>query len=239
MAAIWPAGQRVIIVEEGPYYARRVRLSTDESMRRIWRESGLLAAIGLGQTPVIGLSAGRCVGGSSVLTGGVCFRIPSEVHAHWVRELGLDDLSEKGLEPAYTEVERRIRVVEVPASERSQSTQRFVRGAERLGIAMHPIKRNTEGCVGNGRCNFGCPSGAKLSVDVSYLPAAFSQGARIVSDALVERLIIDRGRAVGVRGRLLDGPQGSPSSPFQVRARAVVVACGTLHADPPFAERSQ
>src|SRR6185503_4686301 len=100
-------------------------------------------------------------------------------------------------------VERTIRVSEVPPSMRSEATWRFVRGAERLGIPMYPIKRNTEGCVGNGRCNFGCPSGAKVSVDVSYLPAALTRGGRIVSDALVERMIVDHDRAVGVRGRLL------------------------------------
>jgi choline dehydrogenase-like flavoprotein len=232
MAAILAeAGQRVIVLEEGPYYtpAEYGSFRPTESMRRIWRESGLLTALGMGQTPVIGLSAGRVVGGSSVLTGGVCFRIPSDIHAHWVGDLGLDELSEKSLEPAYQDVERRIRVTEVPESMRSEATQRFVRGAERLGIEMHSMKRNTEGCVGNGRCNFGCPSGAKLSVDVSYLPSALARGGRVISDALVERVIIERGRAAGVRGRLLDGPQGSPGSPFQVRARAVVVACGTLH----------
>lgn len=225
------AGQRVVVLEEGPYYtpAEYGAFRPTESMRRIWRESGLLAALGLGQTPVIGLSAGRCVGGSSVLTGGVCFRIPSQIHDHWVTELGLDHLSEKSLESAYQDVERKIRVAEVPVSMRSRATEKFVQGAERLGIPMHPIKRNTEGCVGNGRCNFGCPSGAKLSVDVSYLPAAFARGGRVVSDALVERVMIDHGRATGVSGRLLDGPEGSPSSPFRVHARTVVVACGTLH----------
>jgi choline dehydrogenase-like flavoprotein len=230
-AILGEAGQRVIVLEEGPYYtpAEYGSFRPTESMRRMWRESGLLAAIGMGQTPVIGLSAGRCVGGSSVLTGGVCFRIPSDIHAHWVDELGLGELSEKSLEPAYQDVERRIRVVEVPESMRSEATRKFVRGAERLGIEMHPIKRNTEGCVGNGRCNFGCPSGAKLSVDVSYIPSALAKGGRVVSDALVERVIVDGGRAVGVRGRLLDGPAGRPQSSFEVRARTVVVACGTLH----------
>ena len=232
MAAILSeAGQRVLVLEEGPYYTPKEygTFRPTESMRRMWRESGLLAAVGLGQTPVIGLSAGRCVGGSSVLTGGVCFRIPSDVHARWVRDLGLDELSEKSLEPAYHDVERRIRVAEVPESMRSKSTQKFVEGAARLGIAMQSIKRNTEGCIGNGRCNFGCPTGAKLSVDVSYLPSALARGSRVVSDALVERIIVERGRAVGVRGRLLDGREGRAQSSFEVRARAVVVACGTLH----------
>jgi choline dehydrogenase-like flavoprotein len=232
MAAILAeAGQRVIVLEEGPYYTPQEygAFQPTESLRRIWRESGLLAAFGLGQTPVIGLSAGRCVGGSSVLTGGVCFRIPSEVHDHWVRELGLDELSEKSFEKAYLDVERKVRVAEVPASMRSASTEKFVQGAERLGIPIHPTRRNMSGCIGNARCNFGCPSGAKMSVDVSYLPDALRHGARVVSDALVERVVIERGRATGVAGRLLGGPEGRPSHPFRIRARTVIAACGTLH----------
>src|SRR5258706_15993385 len=76
MAAILAqSGQRVIVLEEGPYYTPKEygAFRPTESLRRIWRESGLLTAFGIGQTPIIGLSAGRCVGGSSVLTGGVCF----------------------------------------------------------------------------------------------------------------------------------------------------------------------
>jgi len=230
-ATLAEAGLSVIVLEEGPYYAPQEygAFRPTETMRRLFREAGLLAAFGLGQTPVIGLSAGRCVGGSSVLTGGVCFRIPSQIHHHWVSELGLVDLSEKALEPAYREVERRIRVSEVPVSMRSASTAKFVSGAERLGIPMYPTRRNMEGCVGNGRCNFGCPSGAKMSVDVSYLPGALHKGARVISDALVERVVVERGRATGVRGRLLGGPMGRPSRAFRIRARATIAACGTLH----------
>jgi choline dehydrogenase-like flavoprotein len=225
------AGHSVIVLEEGPYYTPEQYGSfrPTESLRRIWREAGLLTAFGLGQTPVIGLSAGRCVGGSSVLTGGVCFRIPSDVHARWDRELGLPDLAERHFESAYQDVERKIRVREVPEDMRSRSTDKFVLGGARLGIPMQPLRRNTDGCVGNGRCNFGCPSRAKMSVDVSYLPSALAHGARVVSDALVTRLHIDRGRATGVEGRLLDAADGGPATAFRVRAGTVVVACGTLH----------
>src|SRR5262249_20227626 len=117
------AGQDVVVLEEGPYYRPEEygAFRPTESLRRIWREAGLLTAFGIGQTPVIGLPAGRCVGGSSVLTGGVCFRIPSDVHAHWERELGLADLAEKSFESAYLDVERKIHVAEVPEGMRSRS----------------------------------------------------------------------------------------------------------------------
>src|SRR6185369_4527017 len=141
-----------------------------------------------------------------------------------------DELSERALEPAYLDVERRMEVREVPASMRSAGTARFVEGAAKLGIEMRSMRRNTgDACEGNGRCNFACPAGAKRSVDVSYLPTAIARGARIVSDAMVERVIVENGRAAGVEGRLLGGEGGAPSHTFRVRAPVVVSACGTLH----------
>jgi hypothetical protein len=45
-----------------------------------------------------------------------------------------------------------------------------------------------DGCVGNARCNLRLSERAKMSVDVSYLPDALRRGARVISDALVERI---------------------------------------------------
>ncbi len=226
------AGRRVIVLEEGPYYRPEEyqAFRPSQSVRRLFREAGMLTALGIGQTPIISLTLGRAVGGSSLLTGGVCFRIPSEVHHRWVHDLGLDELGERNLEAAYEDVERRASVREVPASMRSASTNRFVEGAAKLGIPMKPMRRNTgHDCEGNARCNFTCPAGAKRSVDVAYLPSATSRGARVVSDALVERILVEEGRAAGVEGRILGGEAGAPSHRFRVRAPVVVAACGTLH----------
>ena len=84
---------------------------------------------------------------------------------------------------------------------------------------MKSIRRNTSGCRGVSRCNFGCPHGAKLSVDVSFLPDACAHGALIVTDALVERIDIRGGMARGVRGRLLDD-DGVPGAARSRSARS-------------------
>ncbi|MFO0550134.1 MAG: GMC family oxidoreductase [Polyangiaceae bacterium] len=231
-AILAEAGKRVIVIEEGAYYrpADYQRFAPSESVRRMFREGGMAMAFGVGQTPMIAITTGRAVGGSSLLTGGVCFRIPSEVHHRWERELALGELSERSYEEAYTEVERRIDVTVVPESMRSESTNRYVRAAESLGIPIQPIRRNTgHDCEGNGRCNFTCPKGAKRSVDRTYLPSATKHGATIVSDALATGLLERGGRVVGVEGKLLGGVFGAPHHPFKIHAKAVVLACGTLH----------
>ncbi|MCS6798420.1 MAG: GMC family oxidoreductase [Myxococcota bacterium] len=222
------AGTDVVVLEEGPFVRpdEYARWRPSESLRHVWRDGSLTVAFGLGGSPSVNVMMGRAVGGSSLLTGGVCFRIPESVLAHWSRELGLSGYAPHGMEPVFEHVERRLSVEEVPASMRSRSTVLFAEGAARIGLPMHPMRRNTVGCRGCGRCNFGCPHAAKTSVDVSYLPAALAHGVRVHSHCRVERVDFEGTRVRGVRGRLLNGPCGRPGDLLVVRAARVVLAAG-------------
>lgn len=222
------SGARVVVLEEGPFIDPAVLGSfrVSESLRHIWRGGAVTVAFGLGDSPAINVTMGRCVGGSSVLTGGVCFRIPDWVLGEWRDDHGLTDLTEEGLEPYYASVERAVHVEEVPAEMRSRSTQLFAEGARKCGFELKPIRRNTRGCNGCGRCNFGCPHGAKMSVDRSYLPRAVARGTSIWSDCLVDRIEMKGDRAVGLSGRMLNGKDGRPGNRIRVHAKRVVVAGG-------------
>jgi choline dehydrogenase-like flavoprotein len=224
-------GRSVLVLEEGGHFTpdEYGAMPPSHAVRHLMREAGLSAAVGLGDTPLISVLAGKCVGGSSVVTGGVCFRIPDEVIHEWTHALGLEEMSAERLEPHFREVEEICHVETVPEHMRSRSTELFVEGAANMGIEMKCLRRNTTGCRGAARCNFGCPHGAKMSVDISFLPDAIAHGANIVSDALVEKIDLAGGRACGVRGRFLDQVTGEPRVPFDVRAKIVVVACGSLH----------
>lgn len=228
-ALLAEAGQRVIVLEEGGHIrsAEHAKMRPSQSLRHAWREAGLTMATGLGDTPMINVMMGRGLGGSSALTGGVCFRIPETVLAQWRKQHGLLDFTESQMESYYQEVEANIHVETVPEDLRSRSTQLFAEGAAKMGYSLKPMRRNTNGCVGWASCNFGCPQEAKLSVNVSYLPRATSAGAQVYSDCLVERVIIDGGRAKGVRGRLLNRPGGKAGDHFEVRAQRVVLAAGS------------
>lgn len=224
------AGLSVCVLEEGGYYAPEDygRFTFAESARRMYRGAGATMALGLGDSPTVQLVTGRVVGGGSVLTGGVCFRIPDLVLDEWCKE-GLTELSPRKMEPLFEHVEREVSVTETPRDLRSGSTTLFVHGAERLGIGISPLRRNVERCSGEGRCTTGCPTGAKKSVDVTYLRKARANGAVVYSDCLVERVLTRGRRAVGVTGRVLGGRRGEPRGSFTVHAKAVVVAAGALH----------
>ena len=224
------AGQSVLVLEEGPHVPveRYSKFRVSESMRTVWRDGGVTVALGRGDTPMINVTMGRCVGGSSMLTGGVCFRVPEHVLDVWRDDRGLDWYTPRALEKCFESVERAVHVEEVPVAMRSRGTALFAEGATRRGFELEPMRRNTKGCNGCGRCNFGCPHGAKMSVDMTYLPRAIAAGARVVSDCHIEKIVVRGRRAVGVRGRLLD-ERGKKHAKVQIRAKRVVIAAGSVH----------
>ncbi len=220
------AGLDVVALEEGPEVSAREhgRMRETESLRHVWRDGGMTFTLPLGDSPFINVTMGRVVGGSSMVTGGVCFRTPEPVLEQWVNERRLGELTMKRLEPHFDAVERWVGVEEVPAAMRSRGVARFGEGLQRAhGAELVALRRNTRGCQGRGRCNFGCPHEAKLSVDLSVLPPSLERGATIVSDALVERVLLSGRRAVGVEGRLPHGRR------VVVHAPRVVLAAGAWH----------
>ena len=91
----------------------------------------------------------------------------------------------------------------------------------RLGLVHHTLPRNAPGCDGQGVCCFGCPTGAKRSTDVSYVPAALERGAQSSPPPSDRRR--RRGRARARR------PWASRiGRAFRVTAEAVVLAGGAL-----------
>ena len=224
------AGREVVLAEEGPHVAPEVygAMRPSQSIRTLWRDSAMSFALGMGGSPVINVTMGRCVGGSSVLTGGVWFRTPDDVLHEWAQDMGLGDLGPERMAQWFDQVERDVHIETVAEAMRSESTVLFDRGLRARGLALEPLRRNTRGCRGCGTCNFGCPHQAKLSVDHTYLPRALRAGARILSDCRVDRLTVEGGRATGALARLLD-ERGRPRRRITLRARTVVVAAGAWH----------
>src|SRR5690606_29194920 len=77
-------------------------------------------------------------------------------------------------------------------------------------------------------CAFGCPTGAKQSTLVTYVPRALHFGARIYANVRVDRITRTGKRATGVEGHVVEA-NGSRGHRFAVRARLVVAACGSIH----------
>jgi choline dehydrogenase-like flavoprotein len=216
------AGKKVIVLEEGEHFDRRDFTGPPaERLRRFYRGNGLTFTIGV---PTISLPIGRGVGGSTLINSGTCFRTPDFVLDSW----GIDRDS---LAPLFDEIESTLNVTPVGADIMGANGDVMDRGRRALGFSGGPIRRNARGCHGSGICAFGCPLDAKLGMHVTYLPLAARAGARIISGCRVDSLVIEDGRAVGVRGSILDPETGAVQRDgrFEVRASRVILAAGAVY----------
>src|SRR4029077_5109244 len=216
------AGLKVIVLEEGEHFDRRDFTGPPpERLRRFYRGNGLTFTIGV---PTISLPIGRGVGGSTLINSGTCFRTPDFVLDSW----GMDGAE---LDPLFAGVEETLNVGPVGADIMGANGEVMEKGRRELGYSGGPIRRNARGCHGSGVCAFGCPLDAKLGMHVSYLPLAVHAGARIISGCRVEGLVIENGRAAGVRGSIVDPGSGAVQrdARFEVRANHVILAAGAIY----------
>ena len=216
---------KVVLVEEGHWHdPDSFTASPPEMLARLYREAGQTMTVG---APPIMLPLGGGLGGTTLVNSGTCFRTPRRVLERWEREFGLE-LDERGLRPFFERVEQALSVSEVTPQLAGGNAAVARRGAEALGWSHGYLSRNARGCVGSGVCAFGCPTSAKQHTGITYVPRAERAGARIVTGAHVERVLLERvgaslKRAIGVSARMASGAR------LEVRAPTVIVAAGTIH----------
>ena len=219
-------GHAVLLLEEGDYHRRSsFNGRPARAHRNLYRDQALTVALGNVGIPVF---AGRAVGGTTVINSGTCYRTPERTYASWRDRLGLPaDFSSEGLSPYYDRAEAMLQVQAASPLHLGAIAPIIQRGADHLGLRHGALQRNAPDCDGQGICCFGCPTGAKRSTDVSYVPEALKRGAQLITAAKVERVDIVAGRARGVTATLA-GPGNGRRPRLTVKADAVVIAGGAL-----------
>jgi choline dehydrogenase-like flavoprotein len=163
---------------------------------------------------------GCATGGTTVLSAGNALRVDESL-----REIGID------LDREFEELAREIPVSAAHQQRWSPATKRLFQISRERGLDPQPTpKLVDEGrCRRCGRCVLGCPSGAKWD-SRRFLEDAVRAGAELVSGARVRKVVIQGGRAIGVRARV-----GARNLFFP--ADLVLLSAGGL-GTPPILERS-
>ncbi len=213
-------GRAVLMVEAGDYH-KRTEFSGRPTLAYSKMYVGKAGTVALGNVAAP-VWAGRTVGGTTTINSGTCYRAPERTLSRWGSRYGLSMLSRQELDPFYERVESMLQVAPADPRYLGGSARVIARGAEALGLKHAPLLRNAPDCDGQGVCCFGCPTGAKRSTDVSYVPGALSNGAQLITAAQVERVVVKQGRARGIEARLRSGRS------LRVKAESVVVAGGAL-----------
>jgi choline dehydrogenase-like flavoprotein len=221
-AALAEAGLEVLLLETGARWETGDFTGDEAQMLARLMKAATASDSGME------LYAGACVGGSTVVNDALCWRPPPEVLARWRDEHGLAGLSEAALAPHVDRAWAEIGAAPTGRANLSRNARLLASGAARLGWAGEAMARNVRGCVNLGLCNLGCPSGAKQSALVTWVPRAERAGARVLPLAQVERVRIEAGRVRGVEGVRLDPATGAPAGALGVDAPLVVLAAGVL-----------
>lgn len=220
-AVLAEAGLDVVVLEAGP------RLGTDSFTGDEAEMTERLYQMAVAERSGLAVYAGRCVGGSTVINDALCFRTPPEILAAWRDEHGLVGLSEAAFAPYLDAAWHDVHAEATGPEHLNRNARRLAAGARRLGWSAGATPRNVRDCANLGLCNLGCPSGAKQSTLVTYVPRAERAGARVVSGARAERVRITDGRAHGIEATLLDS-EGAARGRLEVEAPVVCVAAGVL-----------
>jgi choline dehydrogenase-like flavoprotein len=217
------AGVDVVVIEEGGYHpTESFTADSARALRTLYRDGG--GGVALGRPSVV-FAEGRCVGGSTVVNGGMSWRTPGSVLARWSEHVAA--ISEREMEPYFARAEARHSVGLQDPETIGRDSELLRAGAAARGWAVVPNRRSQLHCAGTNNCNSGCPTGAKRSMLVTSVPRALTLGARLYADCRVDR-ITRAGRVVtGLTGHFVR-PGGRRGPGLTVRAKTVIVAGGAI-----------
>lgn len=213
-------GHAVAILEEGHYF-KRVDMTGDRisMMNKLYRERGHTFAI---SNTLMWLPTGKCVGGTTTINCGTSIRTPKSVIERWHHQLGLKDVE---LEPYFDEVENMLQVKPVPKHLHGGIDLVLNKGLSGKSYSYDSLPRGESGCDGQSFCAFGCPTGAKRSTDISYIPEALKNNAFLFTHYKAQNIIMEGTKAIGVKAEL---ENFGNEFTLTIKAKKIVVATGSF-----------
>lgn len=215
------AGWRVILLERGKDHRGKVYYGTYlGALLYTDRASLLFTREGLN------IIRPLMTGGATSMYCGSAARPPD-----WLKsDYGID------LGPYAEETIRELAIASLPAHLRGEASSRIAEAAQALSLdwqpqpkLMSPDRSPDFDC--GAHCMLGCRCHAKWNA-TEYIDQAVAASGRLITQARVERVLIEGGGATGVVGKLADGIPLSRSplsrSPFEVHADVVVLAAGGI-----------
>jgi choline dehydrogenase-like flavoprotein len=220
-------GLSVVVLEEGGAYSRKDFTGRiKEAFTDLYRNQGVDTTAGV---PAVIVPTGKCLGGTTVINMGTCFRTPDNVLTSW-QEMGLEGYGPKGMAPYFDRVEEEMSVQAVKPEVMGRNGELIAEGAKKLGLSAKPIRRNvSDACKGCGNCAYGCTEDAKQSMILNAIPEADRRGVKFYCDARAIELVHDKEKITGVHGHVLDRETGAFRHNVDIAAKVVVLSAGALN----------
>jgi choline dehydrogenase-like flavoprotein len=219
-SALAAAGKTVIVLERGGYFPVRSLSHKDtEQYARIYVSGGLQTTV----DRTVSVMQASAIGGSSLINNCICFRLAEDgwthpeaedVVDHWSSAFGLR-IDRDRLDRAFDHLEAALEVHSIVDHDQVGANGRHLLEAWRKWLdgpfatpadARAPFRsfkmnfgKGERRCWGCGYCNSGCPYHRKNTVAQTLLARALANGARLVPDAEVARVVLDDPGPAGAR----------------------------------------
>lgn len=213
-------GKKVTILEKGKYHLPQKDFTNiePEMIGMLYRDG----ALEMTQDFDLAILQGNCLGGSTTINNGICFRTPNDVLKEW-EKIGVNIDADK-LDKYFDTVEKIIGSISLfrAPSIINEGANRFFNGAQSLGLKPEWFDTNFGKCGGSGYCNIGCKYNRKLSMLLNYLPLAQKEGTDIIADCEVLKIETANDKAGKIQCVNSNGIK------FSVSAKQVVIAAGAI-----------
>ncbi|KAG0056379.1 hypothetical protein BGZ83_005295 [Gryganskiella cystojenkinii] len=218
-AELSQAGKRVLVIEKGHHYNQHeLTLHQCDGISTLYENSGALSSAD-GAVTVL---AGSTWGGGTTVNWCASLQLPYFVREEWAKQ-GLPHFNSPAYQKSIDAIIARLGISEKYLTHNTPN-RLLLEGCRKLGYPTKDIPQNTghqeHSC---GWCGFGCRFGEKQGTMMTFLQDAKAHGAKFMQDSFVEKVLIQKGRAVGVVGYQTNGGK------FTIKASKVIVSAGSIH----------
>ncbi|KAG0063593.1 hypothetical protein BGZ89_009770 [Linnemannia elongata] len=217
-AELSKAGKRVIVIEKGHHYQQsELTLVQSDGFTNLYENGGSLTS----SDGAVTILAGGTWGGGTTVNWCASLQLPHYVREEWAKQ-GLPHFNTPAYQESIDAITARLNISDKYIKHNTANSL-LLEGCRKLGYPTKNIPQNTGGQEHScGWCGFGCRFGEKQGTMMTFLADAKEHGAKFMQDSFVDRVLIEKGKAVGVIGT-------QNGRKFTIRASKVVVSSGSIH----------
>lgn len=203
------AGATCLLLEAGHEYSATTfpNNELDYSSQLFWG-----GGLEVSQDGRLGFLRAKCLGGTSIVNQALLDRFDERVWSDWKARSGIEFFSEKEMARWYDDVEKQLKISEVPKDYYNRNAHLFTEAFDKKGYGWSPLHRAQGDCkLDQGSdcmvCLGGCPRDSKQSSLVTTIRWARKLGLKVESEVEVQQVVheSDRVRVIGKRkNQILD-----------------------------------
>ncbi|KAG0236429.1 hypothetical protein BGW42_003587 [Actinomortierella wolfii] len=217
-AELAKAGNKVLVIEKGHHYPQHeLTLNQCDGLTKMYENGATLSS----EDGALTVLAGSTWGGGTTVNWCASLQLPHYVREEWAK-MGLNYFATPTYQKSIDAISERLHITD-KYIKHNKPNSLLLEGCRKLGFPYKNIPQNTGGHQHScGWCGFGCRYGEKQGTMMTFLRDAKDHGAIFMQDTYVERVLISKGKAVGVEATQ-NGRRAI------VKAGKVVVSAGAIH----------